>query len=179
MISIFRNQVCLPFFFYELLEEHSQQGMTADSVVQAFTEAFGKAPTEQTLKLIIERLMAEAKEVEEELSRPRKGASHKKVFGTGLSEYLAHLDVDSLCLLLADHDPIKAKLIYSQVDMRHAIAAAKAKTGLLAELAGVWYEAVMFGMGGHYKGSGPKDKVVDLTEDSSQAIPMLKSLGLM
>lgn len=157
--------------------ENSPDGMTVESVIKSFKECSGRDLEGDELNYIVERLMAEAKEAMEE-KEPRSGTT-KRVFGTSFSKHLASLNGDETCLLLADHDPIRAREIYQTADVRIVIAAVKAKTSLLAELAGVWYEAVMFGMGGYYKGEGPNDKVIDLSDDSTKAYSELRRLGLM
>lgn len=176
MPSVFRELgVCLPFLFYEILKELGSKGVSQDTVAEAYLQTFGKAPSEEEVLVILDRLIKEANGKPEPSHR---GAS-KRSFGTTFSQFLSSMDGERLCFLLADHDPVKAKELYCTVDMALVSAAAREKVGYLAELTGVWYEAVLFGMGGHYKGSGPNDNTYDISENPGGAKQRLSKLGLM
>jgi len=180
MPSVFRSsRLCLPMLFYECLAEFSEDGMTEESVERAYSEVFpNHVFMSHDAELIIERLVKEAEEFEN--AQKGKGVpKQKKTMGTGFLEYISKLDGETSCFFLADHDPIKAKKLYCEVDKHHVEKAAAEKAGYLAEISGVWFEAVMFGMGGHYKGHGPKDKTFDLTADLEGAKEEFKRLGLM
>lgn len=178
MASVFRGDLCLPFLFYECLQEFSSEGMTEDSVLRAGEVTFGEQFSKTTIPAIIARLIEEAEKgvnASDSGYRPKT----KQVFGTSLSDYLSSLDGEQLCFFLADFDPVLARKLYCEVDMRVVMTAAKEKMGYTAELSGVWFEAVLFGMGGSYKGNGPKDEVIDLSADANAGRAQLKKLGLM
>lgn len=176
MPSCFRQSLCLPFLFYEILSETCSEGMTEETVAEAYEGTFGDSPERSVLRETILRVLDEASG---DVPKPPTGGFQKKLFGTGFMDYLSKLDGARMCFYLADFDPEKAKRFYCEIDSKLISEAAKEKIGLTSEENGVAYEAVLFGMGGSYKGHGPKDNVVDLTDDASAAIPRLKELGLM
>jgi hypothetical protein len=182
MASVFRSGLCLPPLFYEILHELcNDSGVTAVSMVVAYQQTFGEDPTADTLEAILKRLNEEALEAME--SAPKEASGYKpktkQSFATAYTQYLQSLNVEGLCFLLADFDPEKAKKLYCSTDMKLIESAGVRKVTQMTQDASVAFEAVLFGMGGHYKGAGPNDTVIDLTEDASAAKDAFRQLGLM
>lgn len=177
--SVFRNTVILPFLFYELLAELSVSGLTVGGISEAYLKVYGTVPDDETLKAISDRLVLEARQQEDSTGSGSYSPRRKKVFATGLLEYLSGLQGERLCFFVADYDPMKAKDLFCSADITWVIAAAKEKTGLLVETAQIMFESVLFGMGGSYSGNAPRDELYDLTDDPEAAKGALTKLGLM
>lgn len=182
MPSVFRSKICLPPLFYEVLREVcGEEGVTATALVMAYQETFGEAPTSDQLAEILSRLTLEAQEAVERGTQEKSDYRPKKkqTFASSYAEYLQEMDVSDLCFLLANFNPELAKKLYCSVDTKLIEQAGMRKVVHLTQDASVAFEAVLFGMGGHYKGAGPNDKVIDLTEDANAAREAFQQLGLM
>jgi len=132
----------------------------------------------EDLAMIAERFINESalKQLTEKSgpSPKRRG----KQFGTGFLDWVGSFDGTQICLFLADYQLEEAKRLYREVDRKEIEKLIEEKSSYTWQQAVLSFESVLFGMGGHYDGSSPNDKIIDLTEDP---IPkhLLKNLGVM
>lgn len=178
------HTVCLPFFFYDVLDNLVR--LKSDlSVKEALSEAFEvvhkRNPSRAEIEQIAHRLQNEkdtapAKEADRRLAK----RDPKKSFGGRFSEWLEKLDATETCILVADFDPEKARNLYTKVDRTLVIKLAEVKIHCMQETANTQFEAVLFGMGGGYKGHMESDSdVINLSDSDKDHSTLLKSLGMM
>lgn len=172
--------VCLSFYFYEVIAEivkRSPEMEVRAALQEALETTHGRAPTRKEVEQAAIRLQEDSRKDGSEGNE--SSTAHKKGFAGGLFDWIQSLNAEDTCILVAEYDPDKAKHLYTKVDRDLVLAMAKVKTNLIRETAVVQFEAVLFGMGGGYKGHTAQDgQVINLSEmDHDPTI--LKQLGMM
>lgn len=173
----------------EFREAHQNEDLDevlfSDFVRTACCLAFDAERVEQELPELVATFldrMHEAQSAADAASAPQDRPSRKpeKTFGYALEEWSKTLTGEQLCLLLADHDPLRAQTLYWEVDKPLVLQAVESKLRYQYACGQVSFEACLFGFGGSYgDGSDPVGGNVaefDLSEGEGQRA--LKSLGL-
>ena len=134
---------------------------------ELYEEVYGIVPEEQDLVAICERIIAHGEEVakksEEKAEKPaqpqrKRPTSPARNFSDYYTEALNGLDVTQTLLWLTDFDSEEAQRLYLQEDFELVECMIDTKMKLSYEENRIRYEAVLFGFGGKYSGSGTGSK---------------------
>lgn len=141
-------------------------------VSKAFSTAYGSVSV--SLDILVDRVAGHIKKAADKLAVPTptpKPAA--KGFGSHLMGWLDSMTPTTLCLYLAEYDPVKASQVYWQHDRFLVEEAARAKAEAEWVRAVLAFEASMYGFGGSYKDEAATE--YDITKGEGRGV--LKDLG--
>lgn len=125
----------------------------------------------------VQRLSAGAPSAPKEPGDP---AQTKREFGAVIEEWASSLSPTEVCLLLADHDPLKAHKLFWHTEADYLELALKSRLRLVSVQHSAMLEAVLYGFGGKYSSdsqpvSDPNTNVFDV--NTPEGLAALHSLG--
>lgn len=194
MPSIFypTTDTILPFLFYEaitVLQEKTQNIELGEVISQAYKICHSRGPSSSQVEMIAARIMREAetakKKVEEQsgpLKSDRPTEAKRKAYGGFLLDWIGNLDAFEICMFVADFKLVEAKRLYCEEDKESVLKACELKGTFTWEKARAAHEAVLFGMGGGYKGHVQEEgvKEINLSEmEGPLPTAELRKFGLM
>lgn len=184
----------LPFLFYEaitVIQEGDQDIELGEVIQKAYRVCH---PHHSKLKpaqveAIAKRLISEAEDAKkkaEELAGPFKREkppeAKRKAHGGFLIDWISSLEAWQLCLFVADFDLSEARRLYCKEDKWTVMQASELKGAYTWEQARAAHEAVLFGMGGGYKGYTQEEGVKEINLSEMEGpVPTaeLRKFGLM
>lgn len=152
--------------------------LTADAVALAALELYPEAQVREGLEDLCTRLVAKiTKDSERQGGDPPE---LKRTFGYELNSWVTTLTPDSVCLFLADYDPIKAHHLFWYVESELVDLALKDKLRFITLQQVCKYEASLYGFGGRYSEDSNGDTPGDTIDaDSPEGMQGLREFGFM
>lgn len=184
----------LPFLFYEaitVIQEKDNEIELGTVIQQAHQICYPALtnPTTEQVESIAKRLVEEAKEAKEKATqeagpfkREKPPEAKRKAHGGFLLDWISSLEAYQLCLFVADFSLVEARRLYCTEDKWAVLAASELKGAYTWEQARATHEAVLFGMGGGYKGYTQEEgvKEVNLSEmNGPMPSAELRKFGLL
>lgn len=181
----FSNRLPVTYLFLELFTKSIENSGSEDvvAVLEPVLVKLGhKPPFSETMITDILKEIDSLRKESDGKSKGKSGGS-KRSFGSEFIKWFGRLDIEQTILLLVNFDFEKAYKLYSEVPASVVDRMIETKMGYEWTHAENNFEAVVYGMGGSFKG-GSKDADKSFEEPKTQADQVardegLKSMGFM
>lgn len=185
-----KKRIPVSYLFLELFAKSIENfGHAADDdaaqLVQPVLTSLGYNPPfkEETIIDILTDIDSLRKSHGEREKSKKGGKGGKRTFGSEFIGWFSRLDIEQTILLLADFDFDKAFKIYSEVPATIVDKMIETKMGYEWTWAESNFEAVVYGMGGSFKGGGSKpDQSFEAPKNETDKVERdaaLKKMGFM
>ena len=169
--------LALSYGMQKLLADSGEQ-LSADAVALAALQIYPEAQVREGLEDLCSRLVAKINKEPEQSGG--EAPELKRTFGYELNAWVTTLTPDSVCLFLADYDPIKAHQLFWYVESELIDTALKDKLRFITLQQVCKYEASLYGFGGKYFEDSNGDTPDDTIDVSSpEAMQSLREFGFM
>lgn len=148
--------------------EMSPDALLSSVIREAYTEAYGTAPTQDQLAYLLSRVQDSVEANQTSESDDKKGKSkpkRSKSLGTTAMQWLEGLSMNQLLMLLSDFNPTTLNTLYTDTDVKVITAMAELYVSKFDKHLLSMYEAVLYGFGGSYgeeQGQATNETPVDL-----------------
>lgn len=150
----------------EVYSEKSPAAKTDDELMDIVIEVMSRycgviRPNDDDFQYFLERLSEVKQEVDKDLEADTPPSINKMSFGTSYIGYMNKLKLDSTIMQMTGYHFENAKVIYCQLDRIDALRLISEYNVEKLETHKVSMEAVLYGMGGEYKGDASKSSSGD------------------